>query len=209
MNFPSQKSILALFLAAYAAIGLYGLSLKSLTAFDSFFAAALLGLALLISKRHSVSRLVAFFAGLIFLPHALGNLFWYDSSILNYHWDWVVHLATAFFFAVVLVAFFCENKKFTSYAGASAVAVAVVVSLGAVIELAEYWSFITIGFGEGYLGFGPGDNSQNFGPWENSSIDTTNNLIGAAFGALFYFLVAFAAEGTKKKEGSRKLKLVR
>jgi uncharacterized membrane protein YjdF len=79
-----------------------------------------------------------------------------------------------------------KNDLVKSGVTACFVAFCIVLALGAVVEIIEYWGFVQFGHGEGFLGFGNGDNSSNFGPWENSSIDLTNNLIGSFTGVFIY-----------------------
>jgi hypothetical protein len=178
------QGILLVFIAAFTFLGMLHLAKLKLTASDNLIAAALLAIVLAISKKYYIRPSAAFFMALVFVPNTLGYLYLYSSPIFDYHWDWIVHLVAAFSFTLAFTMFLMDNKLSKGFIRAAALALFTAITFGAVVEAAEYWGFIFIGFGEGYLGFGDGDTSQNFGPWENSSIDTTLNFAGGLLGII-------------------------
>lgn len=183
-----SKRILLAYLLFFLILGIWSLFKKELTAIDRFSFAFLYFLFILIEKRYNISPLTAFLAGLIFVPHEIGLMGFYSSPIWNYNPDFIIHILTAFFSTYVILSFLLQNsssKFFTS----AIIAISIIITFGALIETLEYWGFITIGMGEGYLGFGDGDNSQNFGPWEDSSSDTTANFLGSFLAVLIFWLV--------------------
>ncbi len=168
----------------YAVGGLFFLIKKTLIAVDNFVAALFCLIFLWLSKKYRISAFAAFLAGMSFLPHIIGTWGAYEWASLDYHYDMIVHVVSAFF-ATFAMMHFMEKIPVKAK---GLIALSITIMLGAIIEMSEYWSFLLFGFGSGYLGFGPGDNSQNFGPWENSSIDTTLNFAGALLALCIFYL---------------------
>jgi uncharacterized membrane protein YjdF len=177
------KIILLSYCTIYAFIGL--LSLKELVAIDKFVAAFFCLIFYLVGRKYHIKNTTAFLAGLIFLPHIIGLYGWYSNAILNYHYDWFVHISTAFCATFTTADFILENYSKKTIRAAS-IAFCIIITFGALIEATEYWGFRSVGLGEGYLGFGAGDDSPNYGPWENSSIDTTLNFLGGFLAFLIF-----------------------
>ena len=185
-----SRRILSGYLFIFLSLAAKSLIKKELIAIDGLIAALFCFFFILITKKYKVKTLTAFLAGFIFVPHILGNMGLYRLSMLNYHYDWIVHIVSAFCATYVLLDFLlqkkCISRKFFSV---SVIALSITIAFGALVEISEYWSFRTIGIGEGYLGFGPGDNSQNFGPWENSSVDTSLNFLGSLLAIVIHRLL--------------------
>lgn len=186
---PLSKRILLAYLFLFLVLGVWSLFKKELIAIDRFSFAFLCFLLIIIEKRYNISPLTAFLAGLIFVPHEIGLFGFYSSPILNYNADLILHILTTFLSAYVLLNFLLQNTN-NKFLASAIMAISITITIGALIEALEYWGFITIGMGEGYLGFGEGDNSQNFGPWEDSSSDTTANFFGSFLAVLIYWLFA-------------------
>ncbi len=184
---PLSKRILLAYLFLFLVLGIYSLFKKELIALDRFSFAFLCFLFILIEKRYNVSPLTAFLAGLIFVPHEIGLIGFYSSPILNYNADLILHVLTTFLSTYVILSFLLQNTS-NKFLVSAIMAVSITITIGAFIEALEYWGFVTIGMGEGYLGFGQGDNSQNFGPWKDSSLDTTLNFFGSFLAVLIYWL---------------------
>ena len=195
----SSDRILLLFFIVFLALGIYSLLKGELLAIDKFTTVAFLGVFLLINRKVQVNPIIAFLAGLIFVPHHIGSAGLYGLAALNYHYDWIVHIVAAFLSTIVIMYVILNNfsKKFFV---AAIIALSITVSIGAALESLEYWGFLFFGFGEGYLGFGAGDNSQNFGPWENSSLDSTLNIAASMLAILFFYVLAVY----KKQLGNHK-----
>ena len=179
--------ILLAFIAYFLSFGILFLIKKNSIAVDNLVAAFFCITFIFLNRRLKANPLVAFFAGLIFMPHAAGALGLYSSPLFNYHYDKFVHLTTAFL-AVIVIMNAILNKKYNlnKFFIVSAIAFCIVITFGAFVEVIEYWGFRAFGFGEGYLGFGSGDNSKNFGPWEDSSLDNTFNIAGSLIGIMAY-----------------------
>lgn len=186
---PLSKRILLAYLFLFLALGVFSLFKKELIAVDRFSFAFLCFLFILIEKKYNVSPLTAFLAGLIFVPHEIGLFGFYGSPILNYNADLILHILTTFLFAYIVLNFLLQNTS-NKFLTSAIIAISITITIGALIEALEYWGFVAIGMGEGYLGFGEGDNSQNFGPWEDSSSDTTANFFGSFLAVLIYWLFA-------------------
>ncbi len=186
---PLSKRILLSYLFLFLALGVWSLFKKELIAVDRFSLVFLCFLFVLIEKRYNVSPLTAFLAGLIFVPHEIGLFGFYGSSILNYNADLILHILTTFLSSCVILSFLLQNTS-NKFLTSAIIAISITITIGALIEALEYWGFVTIGMGEGYLGFGEGDSSQNFGPWEDSSSDTTANFFGSFLAVLIYWLFA-------------------
>lgn len=187
----SKKSlyIFSVYFIIYLILGAISLTKKELITVDKFIAAGFCIFFFFIAINFIVRPFIAFMAGLIFMPHILGIMGMYELASLNYHYDWLVHFSSAFVSVIAILGFLLDNTKYTrKFFYSSFIALAATMAFGAVLELSEYWGFIFIGFGEGYLGFGAGDDSNNYGPWENSSLDSTLNLIGSFAGILIYGL---------------------
>lgn len=181
---PSSIILLG-FAITFLVLAVHATIRSRLIAFDRFTATIFCFLFFLISRKYDVHPIIAFLAGLIFVPHEIGLHGMYSSAKLNYHYDWIAHPVSCFITAIVL-AYFLARYLSKNLAISAAIAFSFTITAGAFMEATEYWGFRTIGFGESYLGFGDGDNSQNFGPWENSSIDTTLNILGALAGVLTF-----------------------
>jgi hypothetical protein len=186
----ASRNILLVYLIIFALAGTVFLLQRRLIAFDAFSAVAIYSIIIYINRRYCVSIPSAIMTGLIFVPHLLGVLGLYSYPIFNYHMDKVIHIFTTFFASYSIMDFVAARKYFAGrIGGAFFIAVAVTMAFGSCVEISEYWGFRFIGYGEGYLGFGAGDNSQNFGPWEDSSQDQTANLAGALLGGLAMLIV--------------------
>ena len=181
------RIILWIYFTAFLVLGIHDLIILKLTAADNFTAVIFLGLFLLASMKFKISPITAVFLGLVFFPNTIGHMGGYGVPLFDYQFDKIVHVFTAFFSTVAIILFMRNNSKirFINIAG---IAFFVTITFGAAVEMSEYWAFIFIGFGEGYLGFGIGDNSKNFGPWEDSSLDTTFNFLGSLIGVLSSYI---------------------
>ena len=175
------------FTVYFLSFGIFFLIKKRPIAVDNLVAAFFCIVFIFLNRRFKANPLIAFFAGFIFMPHMVGALGLYSSPLFNYHYDKFVHLTTAFL-AVIVIMNVMLNKKnnLNKFFTVSAIAFCIVITFGAFVEVTEYWGFRAVGFGEGYLGFGSGDNSKNFGPWEDSSLDSTFNIVGSLIGAIIY-----------------------
>jgi hypothetical protein len=183
-NLGSAQLIILAYCTFFAGLGAWQLVNGSINAFDSFLAAAMLVGAFYVSRAFVVRPISAFLTGLVFVPNMIGQAGMYAYNFYNYHWDWVVHPVAAFCFTIACIFFLLDNQLSRSFARAALVTFMTVGAIGALVEMTEYWGFRIVGFGEGYLGFGDGDNSSHFGPWENSSLDTTCNFLGSIAGIL-------------------------
>lgn len=193
-NFWSRYILLGYFII-YTILGITSLIKKELVAADGLIAAFFCLVFIFINKKYQVNAFTAFLAGFIFVPHLLGLEGLYELASLNYHFDWIVHILSAFCSTYVILDFLLRRKYFSEkFFSAAMIALSITIAFGTLIEVSEYWGFITIGFGEGYLGFGAGDNSQNFGPWENSSLDSSLNFFGGFFAILIYGLLELLKE---------------
>ena len=173
----------------YIILGIVSLIKKELIAADNIIAGLFCLLFIYIDKKCNVNNYSAFFAGLAFLPHVLGVYGLYELASLNYHYDWIVHISTGIISTIAIMCFLLHKTYFEKkFMISFLIAIAVTSLFGSVIEMSEYWGFRFIGWGEGYLGFGVGDNSANFGPWENSSLDTSFNLLGSVIALGVYFI---------------------
>jgi len=181
-----NKLMLLIYIVLYSVLGIISLLKKELITVDNFIAAGFCISFLLLTKKYKITSFTVFFAGLTFLPHILGNLGFYELASLNYHYDWIVHFITPVFSTLAIMTFLINNKLSKKVITAGFIALFVSVTFGALIEMSEYWGFRIIGFGEGYLGFGAGDDSSNYGPWENSSQDTSLNFLGSIIGIFLY-----------------------
>jgi hypothetical protein len=196
-----SSHILGSYSTLFFVLGIISLVRKELIAVDNFIASAFCILFIFINKKHPVNRFTAFLAGFVFVPHIAGNYGLYELASLNYHYDWIVHFLTSFFSSLMMLNFLFHKDYFLKkFFIASLIAVSITMTFGAVIEISEYWGFRTIGLGEGYLGFGEGDNSQNFGPWENSSLDSTLNFIGSLFAVAAYGIFAIIKDRLRAKK---------
>lgn len=182
-----SQYILWTFFVIYLIWATVSLLKKEPITIDRFTIAAFLLFFLYLSKKYIFSPLAATLTGLIFMPHSIGISGYYAHPIFNYHPDWIIHSLSAIFAVIAILNFMLQNfnsKNFLKYA---IMALCITITIGAVIEVSEYFGFLYFGIGEGYLGFGDGDNSKNFGPWENSSLDSTFNLLGALVGIFIYW----------------------
>ncbi len=171
----------------FLSLSIWSLLRKELIAVDRLSIAFLCFLFILTERKHHVNPFIALLAGLIFVPHEIGVMGLYGNPFWNYNVDIIIHLVTAFLSTFVILSFMLQNftKRFLF---AALIAFTLTITIGSLLEAAEYWGFRTVGLGEGYLGFGEGDNSKNFGPWEDSSQDTTNNFLGSFFAILLSYL---------------------
>jgi len=188
-----KRKILLGWVTLYLIGGTIFLIKKELISVDHFIAAAFCLFFLWLEKRYSATEWLAFMAGLTFFPHILGTWGLYEWAALNYHYDMIVHLITGMFSSITMMLFMRDIP----IKAKGLISLSITVMIGAIVEASEYWGFIFIGFGSGYLGFGSGDNSQNFGPWENSSIDTTLNFAGALLGLIMFYLISFFGRKNK------------
>lgn len=194
------KTVLSAYIVVFALVGFFELFNHKLVALDYFTGAIICGVMLLLSKKYEFSFWVSLLTGLVFVPNIIGQIMGYQVNIWGYHYDWIVHTTVAFFGTTAMILFLKDNKMTKSFAKSATVALLFVMTVGAFVEISEYWGFRVFGFGESYLAFGEGDNSQNFGPWENSSIDSTLNLFGSLIG------VAISSLMIAKKSKSNRLK---
>jgi hypothetical protein len=194
-----SRNIFLAYFIFYFILGIYYLINKRLVAVDAFIAAAFCLFFIYINKKYSLSTFTAFIAGFIFMPHIIGVFGLYGYAKIHYHYDWIAHFTSTLIATIAILNFLYSQKYFSKRLfSACLIALSVIVTFGAFMEMSEYWGFRFIGFGEGYLGFGQGDNSQNFGPWENSSLDTTFNFVGSLFAVLVYALYVFVKKRQRK-----------
>lgn len=193
------RYILWAFFSAFVFLGILNLISLRMTAIDCFTAAFFIGLALLLSLRHNVSAANAFFIGLVLVPSTVGNMGGYGMPILGYNFDKIVHILTALLLTASVILFILNNSRNAKFIRIAGLAVVVTVASGTIVEISEYWGFRLIGLGEGYMGFGAGDNSKNFGPWEDSSLDMTFNVIGSLAGVLFSYIFILVRRKTCKR----------
>lgn len=191
-----SRLILISYTLIFLSFSIWSLIRRELIAVDRLSIAFLSFLFILIERKYHISPFTAILAGLIFVPHEIGLMGFYGSPFLDYNADFIIHLTTAFFSAYCVLSFVLQNlsKRFLF---AALTAFTLTITIGAVIEATEYWGFITVGTGEGYLGFGDGDNSKNFGPWEDSSLDTTSNLLGSFLAIITSYLFFTLRKKTK------------
>lgn len=184
----SSKATLLMFgfIVFFLSIAFYYMSKMDITAFDYFVAVGFMSLLFILGRKYYVSSLSAIMLGCIFITVVIGDFVPGVWPLFNGHWDWVMHGLSAMFLLIIVLEFMIKNHLSESGIAAFFVAFCIVIALGAVVELVEYWGFVNFGYGEGFLGFGHGDDAENFGPWENSSIDLTNNLVGSLVGVLLY-----------------------
>ncbi|HLP80273.1 MAG TPA: hypothetical protein VK158_06555 [Acidobacteriota bacterium] len=178
----SGRIILWIYLLGFLAFACVDVFFSKLTALDNLTAVVLVLVALLVGRKYRITKAAAICIGLVFVPNLLGHLGGYSLNIFEYNYDKIVHLFTAFFTSISLFLFVRANSRKPRLYKIATLAFVMTIAFGALVEVAEYWGFVFIGFGDGYLGFGSGDSGKNFGPWEDSSVDTTCNVAGSLVG---------------------------
>ena len=118
----------------------------------------------------------------------IGSL--YGASFLNYHYDLIVHFVGIFFFSIAFCSMMYPYFKrgFKSNFIIFVLILFFMLGVGGFNEIMEYVGFDVLGYGEGFLEFGPGDSSPNEGPWENASLDLLANLAGGVIGIGLFLL---------------------
>lgn len=179
--------ILLTYLLAFLALGINSLIKWELVAHDRLGIALVFLIFILINRKIHFHPFIAVIIGLFFIPHEIGIWYFYSSSVLNGHYDWIAHFVSSFLGAIIIMNILLHSQYFSNRILITCmITFSVVLAFGVIWEISEYWGFRIFGFGEGYLGFGDGDNSQNFGPWENSSQDSSLNLIGSLLAVVLY-----------------------
>jgi hypothetical protein len=198
--------LLAWLSIGFFCIGVYDLWKGKIYFIDGFIAAGICLIIFALSSRYFVSNTFALLAAAVLLPNELGQHGLYGWPALNYQYDWIVHVVVAFSATLAFTVFILDNRLLRDIRKAVLLSLLLTLTLGTVVEIQEYWGFRLFGFGDGYMGFESGDNSMNFGPWENSSLDLTNNLIGAFAAVGFTLAFRKSITGQRNKATSRQFK---
>jgi len=169
---------------------------------DLFAAASITSFIFMIHLFFRFRAVVPLFLGIGFVPHVIGlykiipyNEYYsgtlYGWSFFNYHYDWIVHFFAIFCFSIAFCSIFYPyyKKNFKSKFLIFVLILFFMLGLGAFNEILEYVGFDVLGYGEGFLEFGPGDCSPYEGPWQNSSMDLIFNLFGAVSGIGLFLIV--------------------
>ncbi|PIN76320.1 hypothetical protein COV18_00205 [Candidatus Woesearchaeota archaeon CG10_big_fil_rev_8_21_14_0_10_37_12] len=132
--------------------------------------------------------------------HACGIFGWYHISPVPIQWDHITHFFGTFPFALLFFRFaeqWKTKKWFTRKNLLLLIAVFIAATgIGAVVEMSEFIGYLTLGFGDGGLQFGPGDGlpDQNIidsigGGWINTGWDFIYNTLGILFGMIIMIII--------------------
>jgi hypothetical protein len=145
----------------------------------------------------------------------LGGIFgWYYISPVPIQWDHLTHFFGCLPFALLFFQFLkhkLNNKFFTVHNFLFFIIIFfAAMGVGALVELSEFWGYLSFGFGPGALMFGPGDGvigKQGIelidvlgGGWINKGWDMTFNLLGILVGMIVMMIIHFGFKlGREKK----------
>ncbi|VVB81175.1 Uncharacterised protein [uncultured archaeon] len=134
--------------------------------------------------------------------HACGIFGWYHISPVPIQWDHITHFIGCMPFAMLFfnwLSQWADAKWFTRKNLLLLIAVFfATIGVGALVELIEFVGFLSLGFGEGGLMFGPGDSVAGLegntlmeavgGGYINTGWDLAFNTIGTLFGIVLMIL---------------------
>lgn len=108
--------------------------------------------------------------------HLCGAFGWYANSPLPFiKWDHITHFFGIMPFAMLFFNFFSKwmSKKHKAWSAFLVViAFLSAMGIGALIEVAEFVGFLSLGYGEGVFYFGAGDSFS-----DNNAIDSSEHLL--------------------------------
>lgn len=143
-------------------------------------------------KQWRLNTLSFFFLVLAFVLHDLGAFKFYAAPPIPIEWDVVTHLVGLFAVGLFVYNLVLERVGKKHHLFLLFIVIFTAMGIGVMIEFVEFYGFMTVGFGEGFLGHGFGD----YDPAIVSSdyIDTIQDLYWNFVGATLGFIVGFFNE---------------
>jgi len=138
--------------------------------------------------------------------HSAGVFGWYHISPIPIAWERITHFFGILPLTLLFYNYFRPNLEKKCWTGNNVryflVILFVSLGIGALVEIIEFWGYLSLGFGEGALMFGAGDGvagktGQELidvlgGGWINAGWDLTFNLLGALVGLAIMMIVHYA-----------------
>lgn len=137
------------------------------------------------------------------LLHATGIFGWYNISPVPIQWDHITHFFGALPFALLFFKWMEQWMDVKLFTKRNLLLIAAVflaaTGVGAVVELSEFIGYLSLGFGDGALMFGPGDGVAGLqgtdlidaigGGWINEGWDFVYNTLGIITGILIMLFI--------------------
>ena len=161
---------------------------------DSTISILVLTILFFLYPKFNLNKTVFILIFLALLFHNLGVFGFYSSSPFPFSYDKLTHFVGGFSLSIFFINYiriFFRNSK-TEKTILILIAILAALGIGSIIEVTEYFGYLLLGQGEGFLYFGgTGDLTGNYnlgGAWINSSVDVAFNLVGALVGFIVYFI---------------------
>ncbi|MBW3019940.1 hypothetical protein KY334_01475 [Candidatus Woesearchaeota archaeon] len=197
-----EKNIIyGIFLVIYLFLIYYNHINDSKWLIDNVLSIALITFIFLISGWLKLDKYTFVLFNLALLTHNLGTFDFYSWSYSFIEYDMIVHFFNSLVGGIILFNFVVLklhlNKKETPAHKLISehklimiiLVIALVTTLGTMVELLEFFGFSFLGTGDGILFYGSGDGI--FQNYSDTMVDVLVNLIGAIFGVIIYYLKSY------------------